>query len=100
MGTRLTVVWHPDATDDLKQVVYGIRELAGEEAAFTFYDRIRIQVGRLGDFPQLGKVGRVAETRALVIAGYKRIIVYQVNEELGRVEVLVLVQARRKWPPK
>jgi toxin ParE1/3/4 len=99
MGTRLMVVWHPEAVDDLKQAVNDIRELVGEDAAFGFYDKVRIQVGRLGDFPNLGKGGRVEGTRELVIAGYKRIAVYQINESLGRIEVLALLHARRKWPP-
>jgi toxin ParE1/3/4 len=100
MGTRLMVAWHPEAVVDLKQAVTDIRELAGDDAAFDFYDKVRIQVGRLGDFPHLGKRGRVEGTRELVIAGYKRIAVYQINDALARIEVLVLLHARRKWPPE
>ncbi len=97
MATRLRVVWHPQAADDLKQAVGDIRDLSGEDAAFAFYDKVRIQVGRLGDFPHLGKIGRVEGTRELVIAGYKRIAIYQINLANETIEVLALIHARRQW---
>lgn len=91
------VVWLEDATDDLKTAVQEIRALAGDEVAFKFYDKVRVQVGNLGHFPNLGKEGRVEGTRELVIAGYKRICVYQVNNAENRVEVLALLHARRDY---
>ena len=52
----------------------------------------------LASHPALGRAGRVAGTRELVVAGTPYIVPYRVRE--GRVEVLRVFHAARKWPPK
>jgi toxin ParE1/3/4 len=51
----------------------------------------------LARYPALGRPGRVAGTRELVVPGTPYIIPYRVRE--GRVEVLRVFHAARKWPP-
>ena len=47
--------------------------------------------------PALGRPGRVEGTRELIIPNTPYIIPYRVRE--GRVEVLRVFHAARKWPP-
>lgn len=51
----------------------------------------------LARHPGLGRTGRVDGTRELVIPGTPYIIPYRVRE--GRVEILRVFHAARKWPP-
>ena len=60
--------------------------------------QIEQAVERLACHPALGRAGRVAGTRELVVAGTPYIIPYRVRE--GRVEILRVFHAARKWPPK
>jgi toxin ParE1/3/4 len=59
---------------------------------------IERDVQLLASHPALGRPGRVAGTRELVVAGTPHIIPYRVRE--GRVEVLRVFHASRKWPLK
>jgi toxin ParE1/3/4 len=51
----------------------------------------------LARHPALGRPGRVEGTRELVVPGTPYLIPYRVRE--GRVEVLRVFHAARKWPP-
>ena len=53
---------------------------------------------RLASHPALGRPGRIEGTREPVVAGTPYIIPYRMGE--GRVEVLRVFHAARKWPPK
>jgi toxin ParE1/3/4 len=59
---------------------------------------IAASVARLADYPAMARTGRVEGTRELVVPGTPYIIPYRVRE--GRVEVLRVLHAARKWPPK
>jgi toxin ParE1/3/4 len=52
----------------------------------------------LARHPAVGRPGRVEGTRELVVAGTPYIIPYRVRA--GRVEILRVFHAARKWPPK
>lgn len=47
-------------------------------------------------FPALGRPGRVADTRELVISGTPYIVAYRVRSDA--VELLLVLHAARKWP--
>jgi toxin ParE1/3/4 len=59
---------------------------------------INQSVENLGRFPALGRPGRVAGTRELVIPDTPYVIPYRVR--YGAVEVLRVFHAARKWPKK
>jgi toxin ParE1/3/4 len=58
--------------------------------------RIRERVDELADQPHLGRPGRIADTRELVVPGTPFIVPYRVRHE--RVEVLSVFHGARKWP--
>jgi toxin ParE1/3/4 len=53
-------------------------------------------VENLKQFPALGRPGRVAGTRELVISGTHYIVAYRLRGDT--VELLLAVHAARKWP--
>ncbi len=67
-----------------------------EAAAYRVAQRIRTQVARLAQHPQLGRPGHMAGTRELSITGTPYFVVYRI--ERRSVDVLTIVHARRRWP--
>jgi plasmid stabilization system protein ParE len=60
-------------------------------------DEIIVRViTRLADFPQLGRVGRIAGTRELVIAGTPYIAAYAVLD--GAIAVFAILHGAQRWP--
>lgn len=64
-------------------------------AALDVDDTITAATLRLADYPLLGKAGRIAETRELVVHEHY-IIVYEVTEEC--IIVLMVLHTSRQWP--
>jgi len=58
---------------------------------------IRRAVGRLSDFPEMGRTGRLPSTRELVVAGTRWIVVYRVTDSI---EILRLLHSSQRWPPQ
>jgi toxin ParE1/3/4 len=52
---------------------------------------------RLARFPRCGRLGRVAQTRELVVSGTPFLLIYRVDDD--RVVVLRALRASQKWPP-
>ena len=67
-------------------------------AAACMIERIRTAVERLAASPAIGRPGRVADTRELVIPSTPYIIPYRVPADA--VEILRVFHAARKWPKK
>ncbi|HEX6804067.1 MAG TPA: type II toxin-antitoxin system RelE/ParE family toxin [Terriglobales bacterium] len=53
-------------------------------------------VMQLDRFPSIGRPGRVAGTRELVVTGTPYIVPYRVRS--GRVEILRVFHGARRWP--
>lgn len=67
-----------------------------QQAAERMADRVREAVEYLQEQPNIGRPGRVAGTRELVVTGTPFIIVYWVRG--AAVQVLRLLHHSRKWP--
>jgi len=89
----MKVRWLSAATDDLDHV-HAFISLGNPTAAEGEVLRVLDAVGLLGDHPALGRPGRVAGTRELVIAPY--IVAYRVKA--GAIQVLRVLHAARNWP--
>src|SRR5215510_6310812 len=91
----MKVVWLQQARADLDSIVDYLLE-RNSQAAVDIYEAIRQQVGKLADFPRIGRPGRVAGTRELVMAGLPYIVPYYTK---GReVRILAILHTSRKWP--
>jgi toxin ParE1/3/4 len=65
-------------------------------AAARIVERILAHVDALGTHPHLGRPGRIADTRELVVPGTPFVVPYRVRDE--RVEVLSVFHGARRWP--
>lgn len=58
--------------------------------------RVRVALRRLARFPELGRVGRVAETRELSVPRTRFVIAYRVRDDA--VEIAALLHSAQEWP--
>jgi addiction module RelE/StbE family toxin len=92
----LNVHFTPQAYDDLTS----IRDWIGEDdvrAADRVVGRIVQTAMMFGQFPLLGRPGRVDGTREFSVVGLPYLIVYAIASET-EIDVLTIVHTRRRYP--
>jgi toxin ParE1/3/4 len=67
-------------------------------AAIRMIERIRAAVTRLAGSPALGRPGRVAGTRELVIPRTPYIVPYRVNGDV--VQIITILHGAQRWPDR
>jgi addiction module RelE/StbE family toxin len=91
----VTIVWSPRAIEHLAH----LREYIARDnpnAANRVASALLEAVERLAQLPNLGRPGRVAGTRELVVPGTPYIVTYRLRRD--RLEVVGVFHARQKWP--
>jgi plasmid stabilization system protein ParE len=68
------------------------------DAARKMVRRIWLAAKLLAEHPDTGKVGRVPETRVLIIGGTPFILPYRVKD--NTVQILRVLHSSRRWPLK
>lgn len=91
----MRVVWLPAARQDRLEVLNFI-EAENPSAAAKMDELFEAAVARLGNFPHLGRPGKIVGTRELIPHESYR-IVYEIEAET--VWVIALVHTSRQWPP-
>lgn len=92
----MNVVWSSEAIDDLASLSSYISEsdpTAARRVALHILHHIE---SVLAGNPDLGRVGRVAETREAIVPKTPFIVPYRVRE--GTLEILRVYHAARRWP--
>jgi len=92
----LNVNFTPQARDDL----FSIRDWIAEDdarVADQVIARIVQTAMMFGQFPMLGRVGRIAGTREFSVVGLPYLIVYRIESET-EIDLLTVVHTRRRWP--
>lgn len=93
----MRVVWSLGANQDRLQIRDYVA--ADNPRAAARLDQIFVEAARqLGEFPRLGRAGKIPDTRELIPHDNYRLI-YEVDELAGVVLVLALVHTARRWPP-
>ena len=94
----MELFWTPEAIQD-RDDIYEYIEADNPAAALALDELFAEKAGRLVDHPGLGKLGRAAGTRELVVH-QNDILVYDTAGDLVRVlRVLRVLHAARQWPP-
>ena len=91
----MTIVWSPRAIEHLAH----LREYIAHDnpnAANRIAGALLEAVERLAQLPNLGRAGRVAGTREIVVPGTPYVIPYRLRGD--RLEVVAVFHARQKWP--
>ena len=94
----MRVRWTTEAADDFERICDYIaqdRPDAARRVALSVIERI----GALKEFPQLGRLGRVAGTRELAFPPLPYVAVYEVINARDEVRVLRLLHGAQQWPP-
>jgi addiction module RelE/StbE family toxin len=74
------------------------RIAANPTAASRMIERIRATVTRLARSPALGRPGRVAGTRELVIQHTPYIVPYRVSGDV--VQIITILHSAQRWPDR
>lgn len=93
----MIIRWLPSAIHDRDVQLDYIGE-RNPGAAIDQGDRIEHQVGQLLDHPEMGRYGRIEETRELVIGGTPFVVVYRLRPRLKRIEIIRLLHGAQQWP--
>lgn len=93
----MNVVWSPRAIRHLIAIRQYIEKDSDGNAALIAA-RILEAIDILGTQPRMGRPGRLAGTRELVVSGTPYIVPYRVRHE--RLELLAVFDGRRQWPQK
>jgi toxin ParE1/3/4 len=90
----VTIVWSPRASEHLTHLrSYIARD--SPNVANRIAGTLLAAVERLAELPNLGRPGRVAGTRELVVPGTPYVIPYRVRGD--RIEVIAVFHGRQKW---
>jgi addiction module RelE/StbE family toxin len=92
----MNIIWSPRAVAHLRQ----IREHIAKDGpgATCVAEKILASVELVARHPSMGRPGRVAGTRELVVAGTPYVIPYRVRRE--RLELIAVFHGRQKWPSR
>ena len=91
----MTIVWSPRAIHHLARLRSHIAR-ENPQAARRVAETLVHAVERLAKMPNLGRPGRIAGTRELVVPGTPYIIPYRPRGD--RLEVIAVFHARQQWP--
>ena len=91
----MRVLWLLRAVDDLERI-HDFIARDSRSAALAETEKVLVAVKRLGDYPALGRPGRVPDTRELVVSSY--VVAYRVRA--GAVQVLRVLHGARRWPER
>lgn len=93
----MTIVWSPRALQHLARLRAYIARDNPDAAARTAVTLLAA-VERLAELPSLGRPGRVAGTREVVVPGTPYVIPYRLRSD--RLEIIAVFHGRQKWPPR
>lgn len=91
----MKIIWHPSAIDDLEDILDYIAA-HNHEAASATLALITGNISALAEQPFMGRTGRVAGTRELVIGGTPYVVAYETRDEV--VSILTVLHGARRWP--
>lgn len=91
----MRVVWTEPAKRDLASARAWIAQ-DRPLAAANQIQRIVDAVGRLRDFPNVGRLGRRAGARELVVPGGPFIVAYKIRDD--EIAILRVFHGARRWP--
>jgi toxin ParE1/3/4 len=91
----MQVIWEEDALSDLRHIRQHIAK-NNPVAARQVAERIREAVSLLAQHPEIGRPGRVADTRELVVSDTPYLATYQIAGDA--VLILRVLHGAQQWP--
>ncbi|UBF26922.1 type II toxin-antitoxin system RelE/ParE family toxin [Kovacikia minuta CCNUW1] len=91
----MRIIWTQQAISDLNHAYDYIAETAPESGT-AIIERIEKSLEALSNFPEMGRKGRVNNTRELIVPKTPFILPYRIRK--NRIEILGVIHATRRWP--
>lgn len=91
----MLIRWTPPAVRDFNHICDYTEVHHGMATAASLATQIHEAIGRLVEFPQMGRPGRKPGTRELIFASTPFLTVYRVRGEA--VELLRILHGAQKW---
>jgi addiction module RelE/StbE family toxin len=91
----MKIVWDVRAVADLQGILDYIED-RNPPAAQATYRLITGAVRQLGSHPFLGRAGRVAGTREMIVNGTPYMIAYDIGDQI--VTIIAVLHTSRQWP--
>ncbi len=93
----MKLIWSPESKRNLA-AIFQYLLLENPVAAVKVLELIESKVDGLQDHPALGRPGRIAGTRELVIVGTPYIAAYRLLDNPPKIEVVAIQHGARQWP--
>lgn len=93
----MRIYWVPEALENLEQEADYIA-VDDPVAAAQVLNKIYTSVDNLLHNPSMGRPGRVAGTRELIVPGTRYIVPYRINADLKQLEILQVFHSSRRVP--
>jgi addiction module RelE/StbE family toxin len=93
------IIWSVRALREHRDIVEGLEEV-NQAAAHRIDEAITARVAQLRMMPRIGRPGRAAGTRELVVARTPYIVIYDYALDKDRAEILRVIHHARRWPPR
>lgn len=91
----MRLLWSDFARADREQI-FDYIEADSPRAAIAVDERIHTQIERLLQFPEIGRPGRVAGTRELVLTHTPYIAAYRISGDI--ISILRVLHGAQLWP--
>ena len=91
----MKLVWTKQAIADLNAAYDYVAETS-PDAARAIIERIEKSLESMRQFPEMGRPGRVKDTREVVVPRTPFILPYRVKK--NRIEILAVLHGYRRWP--
>ena len=93
----MEIVWREVALNSLERARAYIAQ-DNPAAAARVHERILSAVRNLADLPNIGRPGRIEDTRELVVARTPYIVAYTVLD--NQVSIIAVQHSAQKWPER
>jgi addiction module RelE/StbE family toxin len=93
----MKLIWSPLSKRNLAAIFQHLLH-ENPRAAVRVLELIESKVEGLGDHPAMGRPGRIAGTRELVIVGAPYISAYRLMDGPPRIEIAAIQHGARRWP--
>lgn len=92
----MQIKWLSSALNNIEHIASYIAA-DNPTAARQVITRIKEATDHLAEQPEMGRIGRVVETRELIITGTPYLVIYRIKNR--SVEILRVLHTKQKWPP-
>lgn len=93
----MKIIWSPTAERNLDAIWEYIAQ-DNLDAADRMTERLRTAANVLLTSPMIGREGRLARTRELVVADTPYILIYTPSR--GRIDIARVIHGAQDWPPR